>query len=429
MDQTMNELPPSDGMPYSQHNSIDSSHTPRPGSMISTNSPVIPTKRSLPAERPIPTKQIRRGVPIWAQKAKHVAPFHNKRPLPAMANAVAAGTPGTSKTLSSITPAFAAAANPSPAMAPALPVVISSGPLDPWEPTFTNVIPHEDLTRCIADFLFLHVVSNETIGTGGAGDIPQSNGQLEIEAKIGKLIDKRTHDRLRLPVSTEVLIDDGTDVAFESTMTEEQHALFNKLLNDAVQQSRVGGKAGRPRVPMEYKHTREVDTFYELPSAELAALPPEIRGIVTRQGGTKSVRVRVTRDRRSGEVLAKIIKARIRDLHVYSPRHEFDWRVSVNVELNWDGDLQSLLQTSSADHARNKDRVSYRHLCYQIDLTQVKATNVGAQLTHELEVELSSTEVRRQGKLAQTGQANHYLELIKGFADNVRVLARLQVGG
>lgn len=43
---------------------------------------------------------------------------------------------------------------------------------------------------------------------------------------------------------------------------------------------------------------------------------------------------------------------------------------------------------------------------------------------HELEVEVSSDEVRRQGLLARTGQANQYEELITGFVNNVRVLAR-----
>lgn len=44
---------------------------------------------------------------------------------------------------------------------------------------------------------------------------------------------------------------------------------------------------------------------------------------------------------------------------------------------------------------------------------------------HELEVELSAAEVRRQGELAMAGnERNQYEELVKGFVDNVRVLAR-----
>jgi len=43
---------------------------------------------------------------------------------------------------------------------------------------------------------------------------------------------------------------------------------------------------------------------------------------------------------------------------------------------------------------------------------------------HELEIEVSSQEVRRQGLRAQSGEPNGYEELVRGFVDNVRVLAR-----
>jgi hypothetical protein len=44
---------------------------------------------------------------------------------------------------------------------------------------------------------------------------------------------------------------------------------------------------------------------------------------------------------------------------------------------------------------------------------------------HELEIEVSAAEIRRQGKLAMSGDPkNQYEDLIKGFVDNVRVLAR-----
>jgi hypothetical protein len=44
---------------------------------------------------------------------------------------------------------------------------------------------------------------------------------------------------------------------------------------------------------------------------------------------------------------------------------------------------------------------------------------------HELEVEVSAAEIRRQGNLAMSGDpSNQYEELVKGFVDNIRVLAR-----
>jgi len=44
--------------------------------------------------------------------------------------------------------------------------------------------------------------------------------------------------------------------------------------------------------------------------------------------------------------------------------------------------------------------------------------------THELEIEVSSEEVRRQGLLVGNQEPNEYEKLIKGFVDNVRLLAR-----
>ena len=43
---------------------------------------------------------------------------------------------------------------------------------------------------------------------------------------------------------------------------------------------------------------------------------------------------------------------------------------------------------------------------------------------HELEIEVSSAEVRKQGLLLRNGLPNDYEQLIKGFVDNVRLLAR-----
>ena len=47
-----------------------------------------------------------------------------------------------------------------------------------------------------------------------------------------------------------------------------------------------------------------------------------------------------------------------------------------------------------------------------------------AEKEHELEIEVASQEVRNQGQLARDGRVNQFEELIKGFADNVRILVR-----
>lgn len=219
---------------------------------------------------------------------------------------------------------------------------------------------------------------------------------------------------------------------------------MNKFLNDTVKASLP--QQNPSRIPLAYVHTKERDTFYEIQPAEL---PPIIRQNLNPRHKPK---VRVTTDQRTGEVLAKIVKCRVADLDVCSPRTTVDWRVSVNLEMEYTGDISNLpvidpAVTKGGRGDRNKDRMSYRHLAYQVDLTQVAKNDVSShysrvtpesslltisqqqpgrnEFEHELEIEMSAAELRRQGQLALSGDPqNQYEDLVKGFVDNIRVLAR-----
>lgn len=105
------------------------------------------------------------------------------------------------------------------------------GPLGPWEPTISNIIPHEELTRRVADFIFTEVINRNDIGTGNAAGGAGANAVLEIEAKLGHIIDQNTNDRLRLPVLTECVIsknDPNLRTRWDSSMTEVCH--FTSLI-------------------------------------------------------------------------------------------------------------------------------------------------------------------------------------------------------
>ena len=97
------------------------------------------------------------------------------------------------------------------------------GPLGPWEPSILNNIPSEELVKVISDWLFVEVVLREGIGVGAAGVVARQGAVLEIEAKLGRLIDRNTNDRLRLPVMTECVVspsDPNLRLSFESSMSE-----------------------------------------------------------------------------------------------------------------------------------------------------------------------------------------------------------------
>ena len=334
----------------------------------------------------------------------------------------------------------------------------NDGPLGPWEPSILAILPAEELTRVVADFLFAEVVIRDDVAASTAGAGPGRGTVLEIEAKLGQFIDRGTDSRLRLPVMTECVLiknDPSLRVAFKSAMTEAQHRSLNGFLNEALKASLNYKKPNptssspppKPRIQMSYVHTRERDTFYELSQAGELALPPFVRAQLNPRHNRP--KVRITTDQKTGKELARIIKVRVSDLDVYSPKTPFDWRISVNLEMAFEGDMRELVEVQDGQRKqpdRNKDRMTYKHLAYQIDLTQVTPAEVSsafhrystvntrsllifqatsqAEKEHELEVEVSAAEIRKQGILLRTGQANQYSDVIQGFVDNVRILAR-----
>ena len=160
---------------------------------------------------------------------------------------------------------------------------------------------------------------------------------------------------------------------------------MNNFLNEAVKASLPSASGNR--IPLSYAHKKERDTFYEVSTNEL---PPVVQHNLHPR---HKPRVRVTTDQQTGEVIAQIVKCRIADLDVYSPRTNVDWRVSVNLEMNYDGDVRLLTPSDSGGARgrpgsdRNKDRMSYRHLAYQIDLTQVAIPEVRKSIiSNSLEV-------------------------------------------
>jgi hypothetical protein len=155
---------------------------------------------------------------------------------------------------------------------------------------------------------------------------------------------------------------------------------MNNFLNDSVKASIP--QPGSKRISLSYAHKKERDTFYEISAS---ALPPIVQHHLHPRHKPK---VRITTDQKTGAVLARIVKCRIADLDVYSPRTCLDWRVSVNLEMNYEGDVSELVVAgdtfstapSRKGAERSKDRMSYRHLAYQIDLTQVAKTEVSCNL-------------------------------------------------
>ena len=207
---------PSNPMPVSVENNDTNQPTSAPDSIPE------PTAKSEKKQKPSRWKEI----PIWAQSV----PRHNRHPngnprrqAPKQApNAMAPAQTSGQPTSMAGTNGLSNQAN-GVHVPVAQPTLAKTGPLGPWEPTFLNIIPAEELVRIISDWLFQNVVQRADVGVGPAGGGTGGGAVLEVEAKIGQLIDKNTNDRLRLPVLNECVVshsDPNIRIAFKSSMTE-----------------------------------------------------------------------------------------------------------------------------------------------------------------------------------------------------------------
>lgn len=85
-----------------------------------------------------------------------------------------------------------------------------------------GVKPAEEVSKVIADFLFIHVVNGNDIQ-----EVLSRGIEFEIEAKLGTLIDKDTNHRVDRGLESECILQDTGRIAFKSSMTEVSY--FPKL--------------------------------------------------------------------------------------------------------------------------------------------------------------------------------------------------------
>lgn len=119
--------------------------------------------------------------------------------------------------------------------------------------------------------------------------------------------------------------------------------------------------------PVRYKHVVLIDEFYS--------------------GGGSSERIRVTRDKITGQIIESLAKRRVADLEITSPKRKIDWRISVNIEQpirvspplccrpEGTADHRSAPPQGHPMFTREKDRLIYEHQHFKIDLTQVTPSN------------------------------------------------------
>jgi polynucleotide 5'-triphosphatase len=272
-----------------------------------------------------------------------------------------------------------------------------SSTLPPLSLSILGVEPLDEFIKEIADFIHHQITMR-----------PEGPGHVEVEAKVGILRDKMSGQRLALPVLVETILSPGNEIdcRFESNMSIAQHEHYNTLLNKLKIAST---QPGHPSSPLEYTHKHLVDSFYPTENAR------------------DREKIRVTRDERTGTVVECMRKVRLGDLNIYSPKRPADWRISVNLEI------PSPHPIGSSTHSRKKDRISYSHEEFNIDLTQVKSSsspNAPVEVLHELELEIArpalllATAAKRGDPSVSDQERSAFDELIRAFVNNARILVR-----
>ncbi|CEI88299.1 hypothetical protein G6F70_004363 [Rhizopus microsporus] len=251
------------------------------------------------------------------------------------------------------------------------------------EPSILHIRPVDDIIKYIADFIgnYCHYKN------------------VEIEAKFGIFVDRRTNRRINLNALTETILqpEHERNVRFQTNMSLEQHRHFNKLLNDMVNKTQAKDYKGER---IRYKHTNEIDKFYDIPNSK--------------------GRWRVTVDQQGQIVPNGIIeKERVADLNVHAPNQPLDFRISINVEH------PRPKPNMECTYERVKDRISYQHGGISFDLTQVKSSKEDSDPRHELELEFADSKLLAAERLKYSRkEQSHYTQMIEVFVNNIRVLGR-----
>ena len=168
-------------------------------------------------------RQVHKDPPIWAQSAtilgKQLPKNDNFVLQKRVHSHINGGKPDGPPSSRNQTPE-----KTKPRASQAAVAVPESGPQDQlgqWEPSLTGVRPYEEVSRMIADFLFVHVVNSEDMR-----EISSRNIKFEIEAKLGTLIDKDTNHRVERGIDSEGVLSDTGRIAFKSSMTEVSHFCY-----------------------------------------------------------------------------------------------------------------------------------------------------------------------------------------------------------
>lgn len=238
--------------------------------------------------------------------------------------------------------------------------------------SLTGVIPYEEITRRVTSWMYAQLALLDS----------KRIQNVEVEIKLGIIIDKATGKRLRLPILTECILDSQfarSQTAFRASMRDEQYSFAISFLNKLSEQSKHqkksngksnghGGGGADGKIPeittLPIQRTR--DLFYELPLPSSSGISGPI--------GAKAQpmdQIRVTLDPNIG-VIEQITKEHIDTLVVYLPNEALDFRISFAIENPRDK-REFDPEKHKSFYSRLKNRTSFLAPGVRVDVTSVTA--------------------------------------------------------
>jgi polynucleotide 5'-triphosphatase len=236
---------------------------------------------------------------------------------------------------------------------------------------------------------------------------------IEIEGKIGKIVDRHTQvpfsdtmSQLQLRSET-VLVHRHPNSEFISTLSKETFQQLNSILNKRYEVLKEAQqKQGYKGPVIQYERVVEADRFYKDKNS------PEW--------------IRVSIDPETEEKKRAIRKTRLQNIDFFCPHRRWDFRVTISEEqeLPIPGDEELPVRE------RRKDRLSYTFDMWRIDITVVRKSNMnnygvpfGDYIeTYEVEMECNTDVMLEHRQLWLDKQPNQFLHFTKSLLKNMRTL-------
>ncbi|KAK6202487.1 CYTH-like domain-containing protein [Scheffersomyces amazonensis] len=281
--------------------------------------------------------------------------------------------------------------------------------------SITGVIPPSSLTRTVAEWIYANF-----------SNINDSNRKnVELELKFGKIMDKRTGNRINVSVVTECIFTDHSNTFFDMQVEEiawnDIKKFFEELEKGYQDELRnLPPDAHRSRRKFNMLESDITDTFYQVGGR-----------------GEHIKRVRISKDNSlKPPRFNGIEKQRVSDLFIHVPSSMYDLRLSLSLEIPVaENNLEPIMTKNKPSMVREKKRNTWTHAptLTQFDLTRVliprEAKNkhgktiINHDVNYEVELEIDTLEVFNAIDKIVAGTDNYRLEeLVEIFVNNARVL-------